>query len=83
MNFSLFNMIIPAFEKFYSVSYGACGPVIACYMKWKQTCAKSDIAYFSCELSTFRAYTGLYKPVQAPTRKLWEYWCKGQHRVRF
>jgi hypothetical protein len=27
------------------------------------------------EIFLFRAYTGLYKPVQAPTRKLWEYWC--------
>ena len=47
----------------------------ACRAKWNQTCGKSDIACFSCGLSTFRAGTGLYKPVQAPTRKLWEYWC--------
>ena len=42
-------------------------PMRACHAKWNQTCGKSDIACFSGGLSTFRACTGLYKPVQAPT----------------
>ena len=66
------NIIIPAFE--FKKNLSSCGLVIACHAKWKWTCGKLDIACFSCSLSTFRACTGLYKPVQAPTRKLWEYW---------
>jgi hypothetical protein len=73
-----FNMIVSAFEFFYLLS---CGLVIACHTKLNQTCGKSDIACFSCRLSTFRAGTGLYKPVQAPTRKFWEYWC--WHSLQF
>ena len=49
--------------------------------KWNQTCGKSDIACFSCGLSTFGAGTGLYKPVQAPTRNLWEYWWTIQSKI--
>ena len=50
----VFNMIILAFEFFYSLS---CVLVMACHAKWNQTHGKSDIAYFSCWLSTFRACT--------------------------
>ena len=36
-------------------------PMRACCVKWNQTCGKTDIACFSCRLSTFRACTSTHK----------------------
>jgi hypothetical protein len=66
----VFNMIIPTFEFFYLSS---CGLVIACRAKWNQMCGKSDIACFSCRLSTFRACTSAHKKIVGILMIFWLY----------